>query len=310
MEVHGRDDFQMEVRGRDDPRRYTSQGRIDFPISVPRHQVFDIDIHGDDGDADPECELNFQARSLESTCPEELSLEGKMEGKNSQPDRPSYETEMTFMLHTDMGTMTASSHVARQASSGDPPMSATTPASTGDTACAHLLERASSQGSYSNCAYSAVARHATDEDSFRGSHCASPATAVGHTLHPAPPLRHTSSNCRTTTSATTNCSSAKDLVALVDSVSRHTSLPVSPCSHAAALFFLLAFVLFCKCPRVQLRLVVCVALCDICYTNASLNVLLYLAGIVFEAGSSRQPPEGTPSIFSTLSPFFPLFFAL
>ena len=238
----------MVVHGRDDPRHYTSQGCIDFPISVPRHQVFDIGIHGDDGDADPECELNFQAKSLESTCPAEMSMEGKMERKNSQPDKQSHGTEMTFMLHTDMGTMTASSHVAKQASSGDLPMSATAPASTGDEACANLLERAGSQVRYSDCAYSAAARleynDATDEDSFRDTHCASPATAVGHTLHPAPSLRHTTSNCRTASSATTNCSSAEDLVALVDSVSRYTSLPVSSCNNAAAVVVLLAVVLF------------------------------------------------------------------
>jgi hypothetical protein len=258
----------MEVHGRDDPRRYSSQGCIDFPISVPRHQVFDIDIHGD---ADPECELNFPARSLESTCPEEMSMEGKMEGKNSQAEKQSHDTEMTFM-HTDMGTMTVSSHVAELASSGDLPMSASTPASTGD-----------------------YKEHATDGDSFQRSHCASPARAVGHTLHSAPSLRHTTSNCRMATSATTDRSSAKDLNRLVDSVSRYVSLPVSSCSNAAAALFVLlapvymfvlfpgcfpllcklpAFFLLCKLP-VHLRLVVCVALCDICYMNTSLNVLLY-----------------------------------
>jgi len=241
----------MEVNGRDDPSRHKFQDCTDFPISVPRHQVFDIDIHGDDGDADRECELNFQARSLESTCPEEMSTEGKMEGKNTQTDKQPHDTQTTFMLHTDMGTMTASSHVGEPASSGDLPLSVTTPASTGDAACAHLLERAGSQGRYCDCAYSAAARHehnehATDGDSFRRSHCA---TAGGHTLHSAPSLRHTTSNCHTATSAATNCSSAKDLV--VDSVSRYKSLPLSSCSNAAALFILLApvymFVLFPRC---------------------------------------------------------------
>jgi hypothetical protein len=49
------------------------------------------------------------------------------------------------------------------------------------------------------------------------------------------------------------------------------------------------------------------ALCDICDMNASLNVLLYLSGIVFEAGSSRPPPPGAPLGFPRFPFYFPLF---
>ena len=115
--------------------------------------------------------------------------------------------------------MIAQGSEGERSTSGDQTKSATRP--TGDEARAQLLEEADSQGRYCDCAYSAKARqeckeHAADRDSFRRTHCALSARAVGYTLHSAPSLRHTTSNCST---ATSNCSTAKDPVALVDAVS-------------------------------------------------------------------------------------------
>jgi hypothetical protein len=86
-----------------------------------------------------------------------------------------------------------------RSTSGDQTMHATRQASTCDEARAHL--------------------HTADRDSFRRTHFTSSARAVGYTsstLHSAPSLRDTTSNCLTSTS---NRSTDKDLVALVDAVS-------------------------------------------------------------------------------------------
>jgi len=115
--------------------------------------------------------------------------------------------------------MIAQGSEGERSTSGDQTVHATRQASTGDEARAHLVEEAGSQGSYCDCAYSARNEHAVDRDSFRRTHCASSARAVGYassTLHSAPSLRDTTSNCLTSTS---NRSTDKDLVALVDAVS-------------------------------------------------------------------------------------------
>jgi hypothetical protein len=232
-----------------------------------------------------------------------------MEGENTKQEKKSHDTEMTAVLHTDTGTTTASEPAepgkvsmseegrcvsilsetpfdilpkcgsfdnivelsmdmieqgseGERSTSGDQTMHATRQASTGDEARAHL--------------------YAADRDSFRRTHFTSSARAVGYTsstLHSAPSLRDTTSNCLT---ATSNRSTDKDLVALVDTVS----------------FF------------VHFRAGGDRNLCDICDMNASLNVLLYLSGIVFEAGSSRPPPPGAPLCFPLCPFYFPLFLYL
>ena len=79
----------------------------------------------------------------------------------------------------------------------------------------------------------------------------------------------------------------------------------SSCTNRCGLFFCALSRGKQRCPPASPSGCVRFVTCDM---NASLNVLLYLAGIVFEAGSSRPPPPGAPLCFPLFPSIFHYFF--
>ena len=190
-------------------------------------EVKNIQLEKQSNDTEMTSVLHTQTGATTASEPAEpenvsMSEEGRCVSKLPETHVDTLPTNGSFCNIVELSIdMIAQGSEGEISTSGDQNMSATRQVSIGDEARAQLLEEADSQGSYCECAYSAKARqecneHAADRDSFRRTHCASSARAVGYTLHSAPSLRHTTSNCST---ATSNCSTAKDPVALVDAVS-------------------------------------------------------------------------------------------